>query len=60
MKRIRTMIYKVLYKGEEINPNDIELTWTDRFGEKLTGSIEDFGIENYQEGYSECEAGEGW
>ena len=54
------MICKVLYKGEEISPNDIELTWTDHFGEKLTGSIEDFGIDNYQEGYAECEAGEGW
>ena len=54
------MIHEIRYKGQIINQKDIEVTWSDRFGEKLTGSIEDFGSDNYQEGYAECEAGEGW
>lgn len=54
------MIYKVLYKGEEINPNDIELTWTDCFGVMNQGSIEDYGISERNDAWGECEAGEGW
>jgi hypothetical protein len=52
--------HEILYKGQKINLKDIELTWSDRFGEMLRGTVEDFGIDNYQEGYAEAEAGEGW
>ena len=54
------MIHEVRYKGEKVNPNDIEVVYSNHWGEKLIGSIEDFGNDNYQEGYAECEAGEGW
>jgi hypothetical protein len=54
------MIYEVRYKGQIIDQKDIVVTWSDSFGEKITGSIEDFGSYNYQDGYAECEAGEGW
>jgi hypothetical protein len=54
------MIHEIFYKGQKINLKDIELTWSDRFGEMIRGTVEDFGIDNYQEGYAEAEAGEGW
>lgn len=54
------MIHEILYKGQKINLNDVELTWSDRYGEIMRGTIEDFGIDNYQEGCDVTEAGEGW
>lgn len=54
------MIHEIRYKGQIINQKDIQVTWSDRFGNKITGDIEDFGMDNYREGYAECEEGEGW
>ena len=54
------MIREILYKGEKINLNDVEIIRTDRFGDTLKGTIDEFGSDNYNEGYAEAEAGEGW
>ena len=55
------MILEVRYKGQKINPNDIEIDYTDHLGEKITGSsIEDYGNYNWDTAWAECEAGEGW
>lgn len=54
------MIREVKYKGQIINLNDIEVTWTDHFGEVMTGTIEDYGYSERSDAWSECEAGEGW
>lgn len=54
------MIFEVRYKGQKINLNDIELVFDDHWGEKFTGSIEDYGRTMAQDAWSECEAGEGW
>ena len=51
---------EIKYKGEFIDSKDVEILWTDRFGEINRGSIEDFGYNTYREGYAEHEAGEGW
>ena len=36
------MIAEVKYKGELINKKDIEVTWSDCFGEHRIDSLEDF------------------
>ena len=54
------MIYEVRYKGQIIDPQDIEVTWSDHFGERMHGSIEDYGASEYNDAWGECEAGEGW
>jgi hypothetical protein len=51
---------EIRYKGNIIDANDVEILWTDRFGEINRGSIEEYGYDNYSEGYAESEAGEGW
>ena len=51
---------EIRYKGNIIDSKDVEILWTDSFGEINRGSIEDYGHDNYSEGYAECEAGEGW
>lgn len=51
---------EIRYKGNIIDSKDVEILWTDRFGEINRGSIEEYGNDNYSEGYAECEAGEGW
>lgn len=51
---------EIRYKGNVIDANDVEILWTDRFGEINRGSIDDYGYDNYGEGFAECEAGEGW
>ena len=47
----------IKYKGEIINPNDIEITWVEYnsfsdngFIEK-TGDVEEYGCSRYSEGY---------
>ena len=49
----------IKYKGEIINPNDIEITWVEYnsfsgkgFIEK-TGDVEEYGYSRYSEGYDE-------
>lgn len=54
------MIYEVKYKGQIIDPKDIEVTWSDHFGERMHGSIEDYGYSERCDAWAECEAGEGW
>ena len=54
------MIFKVRYKGQKINPDDIELVYDDCWGEKFTGSIEDYGTSMARDAWAECEVGEGW
>ena len=49
----------VKYKGEVIDPNDIEITWneystlTDNYVSQRTGSLAEFGQSHYSEGYNE-------
>ena len=54
------MILEVRYKGQKINPKDIEIDYTDSWGDKLTGSIEDYGADQWNTAWAECEAGESW
>ena len=54
------MIFEVRYKGQKINSNDIELVYDDCWGEKFTGSSEDYGTSMARDAWAECEAGEGW
>ena len=54
------MVRSVKYKGQPIKQEDIEVTWTDHFGEVMTGTIEDYGMSEYNDAWGECEAGEGW
>ena len=54
------MILEVRYKGQKINSNDIEIDYTDSWGDKCTGSIEDYGSDQWNSAWEECEAGESW
>ena len=36
------MLERIIYKGEDINLEDIELVWIDRFGEFRTGNIDEY------------------
>ena len=54
------MIKMVKYNGKVMNLADIEVTWTDCWGEVQTGTIEDYGRSEWNEAWAECEAGEGW
>ena len=36
------MLARIIYKGEDINLEDIELVWIDRFGELRTGNIDEY------------------
>jgi hypothetical protein len=54
------MIHEIRYKGQIINQKDIEVTWSDHFGERMHGSIEDYGASEYNDAWGECEAGEDW
>ena len=36
------MLERIIYKGEDINLEDIELVWIDRFGEFQTGDINEY------------------
>lgn len=54
------MVKKITYKGKEIDIKDLKVFWTDSFGRDEEGDIDDFGYSKYNEGYAECDAGEGW
>ena len=51
---------KVWYKGVEVNPKDIDVQWTDCFGEPHNGSIEDYASDYASEEVGIALAGEGW
>ncbi len=54
------MIFEVRYKGHKVNLDDIEVIYDDHFGEKFTGTIEDYGRCERNDAWAECEAGEDW
>ena len=54
------MIKEIRYKGQVVNLNDIEITWTDHFGEVKRGDIEDYAWSEIDDAIVEHEAGEGW
>lgn len=47
------MIAEIKYKGEKININDLEIFYTNDYGNMCYGSIEDYGLDRYSEGYEE-------
>lgn len=51
---------KVWYRGIEVNPKDIDVQWSDCFGELHAGSIEDYASDYANEAVGITEAGEGW
>ena len=51
---------KVWYRGVEVNPKDIDVQWTDCFGEPHNGSIEDYASDYASEEVGIALAGEGW
>ena len=54
------MLRQVKYKDKVVNLNDIEVTWTDCFGEGHIGSIEDY-VSDYASDQVDIEmAGEAW
>ena len=54
------MIRQIKYKGEVINLDDVEVTWTDCFGYPHTGSIEDYASDYAEEQVAIEQSGEGW
>lgn len=54
------MVRQVKYKGRVIDINDVEVIWTDCFGEKHIGKIEDYASDYAAEQVGIAEAGEGW
>ena len=52
------MILEVRYKGQKIDLNDIEIDFTAFWGEKLTGSIEEYGADQWNSAWMECMVGE--
>ena len=54
------MIKEIRYKGQVVNLNDIEITWTDHFGDVQSGNIEDYAWSSRNDAISEFSAGEGW
>lgn len=54
------MIVEIKHKGKLIDKKDIEVTWSDCFGERRVDSLEDF-IRQYTDEQVAIEiAGEGW
>lgn len=54
------MIVEVRYKGKSVDKNDIEVTWSDCFGEHKVDSLEGFARDYaYQQAGIEM-AGEAW
>lgn len=46
----------IKYKGEVIDPKDIEITWVEYFHHEFiekTGNIEDYAQSKYSEGFDE-------
>lgn len=54
------MVKEIRYKGQLINLNDIELVYSDCFGDLHTGSIEDYASDYASEEVGIALAGEGW
>lgn len=54
------MVREVRYKGQIIDPKDIEVTWSDCFGELHTDTIEDFASSYADEEVGIFAAGESW
>ena len=54
------MVLKVYYKGKIVNLDDIEVIWSDHFGEEMKGTIDDYGMSERNDAWAECEAGESW
>lgn len=54
------MLRQVKYKDKVVNLNDIEVTWTDCFGEVHIGSIEDYVSDYASEQVGIEMAGEAW
>lgn len=54
------MVIQVKYKGEVIDINEVEVTWTNCFGSKYIGSIEDYASDYAAEQVGIAEAGEAW
>lgn len=47
------VIKEIKYKGTIISIDDIIITYTDNTNKECVGTIEDFGYDKYDEGYSE-------
>ena len=41
------MLERIIYKGEDVKLEDIELVWIDRFGEYQTGDINEYAFDYY-------------
>ena len=54
------MIRQIKYKGEVINLDDVEVTWTDYLGCPHIGTIEDYASDYAEEQVALEQAGEGW
>ena len=54
------MVKEIRYKGQIINLKDIELIWSDCFGDQHTGDIEDYASDYAAEEVAIALAGEGW
>ena len=54
------MVREVRYKGQVIDPKDIEVTWSDCFGCLQTDTIEDFASAYAAEEVGIFAAGESW
>ena len=54
------MIREIRYKGQIIDPRDIEMIWYDHMGNELKGDLDDFGCSRAEDAVEEHEAGEGW
>lgn len=54
------MIHEVKYKGQIIDPKDIEVVWSDHFGERMHGDIEDYGRSEANDTWAECEEERDW
>ena len=59
MQQVSEYMITIKYKGENIDPKDIEITWVeyDGYGKdglvEKTGDIEDYGFSKYSDGYEE-------
>lgn len=51
------MVNEVRYKGQIVDPKDIQVIWSDRSGEIKNGSIEDYGYSEWFDAWAESEVG---
>ena len=54
------MIREIKYKGEVIKIEDVEITWTDCFGEPHTGDPEEYASDYASEQVGITESGGDW